>query len=67
MACFKFGEIPENANFIAQQPDGEWWWYEKEPIAIEDGKTGTGWRPTAGFCGRLYLEVDEWKQTLSAL
>jgi len=63
MTCFKFSEIPENANFIAQQPDGEWWWYEKEPIAID----GAGWRPKTGFCGILYQDVEEWKQTLSAL
>lgn len=30
-------QAPEWANFAAMDSDGEWWWYQKEPVKDIDG------------------------------
>ena len=34
-------DAPEWANYLARDSDGEWWWYETEPVADDAGWWGT--------------------------
>jgi len=54
-------DAPEWANYLAQDADGTWWWYESQPSPISDG-----WSP--GF-SRPYKPYDpprlnNWSSTM---
>ena len=56
-------EAPEWANWIAQDRDGEWWWFEYQP---EESFEFNGWRITGGFADEATrCQVnDKWYDTL---
>lgn len=57
-------DAPEYANWLAQDQDGSWWWYEKLPDPLK-GSDGDGvWR-FGGRCEKVGVEPNEgWRETL---
>jgi len=56
-------DAPEWAQFVAQDEDGGWWWYECEP----DQSSGV-WshNRTGGRVQGAVIRVSGWKETLEA-
>lgn len=45
--------LPDEAQWIAMDKDGAWWWYESEPDFCKDGGM---WCTRAGNCGHVPYE-----------
>lgn len=55
-------DAPKWAQWLAQDEDGAWWWYEGQPIAFNNG-----WCPIKGADGDVQLaQVKNWRETLEA-
>lgn len=52
-------EAPEWANWVAQDEDGEWWWFEDKPN-FDD----TFWAVADGKCELVEDSALDWKTTL---
>lgn len=53
-------DAPSWSNFVAQDENGDWWWYEYEPI-IEDGN----WDRSEGRYTKAFSSGG-WKESLEA-
>jgi len=55
-------DAPEWANWLAQDQDAVWWWYEDKPLISNQDEQ---WEPKKfGNCEVVYMLSDTWKQTL---
>lgn len=55
-----WNDAPEWANWVAQDPNGSWWWYEHEP---RKGKSR--WINTADtMCSQARVLHIDWHNTL---
>ena len=53
-----WNDAPEWANYVAQDADGTWWWYEKEPSLGE-----WGWVTSRGVAEEATCS-EEWDKSL---
>lgn len=56
-------DAPGWALWLAQDEDGDWYWYENEP-----DRSSSGWtvRRVGGACSKAPIEVSGWKNHLEA-
>lgn len=54
-----WNEAPEWANFLAQDSNGAWSWFEQEPLVGDSG----GWRCLYGDCEEA-ASNPKWQSTL---
>jgi len=50
-------DAPEWASYLAQDKNGTWWWYDREPIAEQSQWESCGIAESACVC-------DDWKESL---
>lgn len=58
-----WNQAPEFANWLTQDEDGDWWWFENEPSA--DLSTGR-WDASDGDRDQLITIIDNWEDTKEA-
>ena len=57
-----WSEAPEWANYLTQDEDGQWYWFEKKP-RIWGGDVW--WAPNSQFeSASILIEDESWKQSL---
>lgn len=52
-------DAPEWAQFLAQDENNEWYWYEREPSVMRDA-----WSANGGLARSASPEPDLWSDTL---
>lgn len=56
---------PKWANYLAADPDGVWYWFEKEPSPFEDGyRSEHCWQVDGGKFGRVFRAPPPWRDSL---
>lgn len=54
-------DAPEWAQFLAQDKDGDWFWYDQEPYL----RSGYSWSwPSVGRVERANIISHDWQETL---
>lgn len=51
-------DAPEWANYLAMDEDGEWWWYEMEPIKR------LGYWSAMGMKSAADQDIYQWEESL---
>ena len=54
-------DAPEWADYLAQDADGKWYWYENEP---DDSNRLASWSPSFGLWDKAELRNPNWRSTL---